>query len=205
MKRLTCILGVAICLSSLFIQSTAYSQLQKPYSTTAYLDSLRLANKERVIIKFNGTIDPTLVGKYGGKLIRKLTIINALVAEIPIQSVMLLKQEKAVKEVVPDMVIRAEGEYERPMFVKPRITPIPYADDSVYLETAVNSAISGTVATYEYTGPVTVRWNNLEAGLNSKAAWYRYNLNGAGIKIAFLDTGINLHNGKSRYKLFGRI
>ncbi|KKU43129.1 MAG: Serine protease, subtilase family [Parcubacteria group bacterium GW2011_GWA2_46_7] len=42
-----------------------------------------------------------------------------------------------------------------------------------------------------YTGTVEVRWNNLEAGLNSHAAWDRYNLDGTGIKIAFLDTGIN--------------
>ena len=38
-----------------------------------------------------------------------------------------------------------------------------------------------------YTGTVEVRWNNLEAGLNSHAAWDRYNLDGTGIKIAFLN------------------
>ena len=42
-----------------------------------------------------------------------------------------------------------------------------------------------------YGGPVEVRWNNLEAGLNSQAAWDNYDLDGTGIKIAFLDTGVN--------------
>ena len=42
-----------------------------------------------------------------------------------------------------------------------------------------------------YDGPVEVRWNNLEAGLNAQAAWDNHNLDGTGIKIAFLDTGIN--------------
>jgi len=42
-----------------------------------------------------------------------------------------------------------------------------------------------------YGGTVTIRWNNLEAGLNSKATWDRYALDGTGIKIAILDTGVN--------------
>ena len=42
-----------------------------------------------------------------------------------------------------------------------------------------------------YSGSVTVQWNNLEAGLNSQAAWDNHNLDGTGIKIAIIDTGIN--------------
>ncbi|MDD5680250.1 MAG: S8 family serine peptidase [Candidatus Omnitrophica bacterium] len=53
-------------------------------------------------------------------------------------------------------------------------------------EIAVNEGIN-----LMYSGPATVRWNNLEAGLNSKAAWDRYDLDGTGIKIAIIDTGIN--------------
>jgi len=157
----------------LMLQLLTFADSEKS-STLSYLENLHNQGKERVIVRFEDQIDTNLVKKYQGKVIRKLKIIDAVVCEIDQDKIELLRQEKGIRDVVPDAVIKIPepkrmqeepvGEWEEPAdFI------IPTA----------------------YDGNATVRWNNLEAGLNSKAAWDNYNLDGNAVKIAILDTGIN--------------
>lgn len=50
---------------------------------------------------------------------------------------------------------------------------------------------SKLITPLSYEGPVELLWNVLEVGLNAQAAWNNYGLDGTGIKIAFIDTGVN--------------
>jgi len=168
-KKLLLTLAILLCVSFLPIALFAAG---KKSSTKTYLENLHNQGKERVIVRFEDQIDPNLVTKYHGKLIRKLKIINAVVCEIDQDKIELLSQEIGIKDVVPDMVIRV------PEPERLREEPVrEWEEADLIMPTA-------------YDGNVTVRWNNLEAGMNSQAAWDNYNLDGTGIKIAFLDTGI---------------
>jgi len=279
---------VVLCL---FASSSAFADSQQS-STEAYLQELQSQGKERVIVIFkdDAIVDPSLVEKYNGTLIRVFTTSKALVCEIPQENIELLKQEETIKEVVLDILInlpeggkerdpeelalfnrfkeeyfqkireeyhtaieQARREYLtslRELLTKRRQALILYTNllnqyqrsgrtnSSAYrtlfkkytellkqyyaelrrlldeyhskLNTAKNiyAQVAGEwrekvneMVALSYSGPVTVRWNNLEAGLNSKAAWDNYNLDGTGIKIAFVDVGINytLENLDSNY------
>lgn len=155
--------GFSILLIIAFLPVPTWAKRQ---STIAYLQELHNQGKERVIVRFNKTIDPNVITRHGGKIIHHLKIINSIVCEIDRNKIELLKQHPAVKSVVTDAVIN-----------------IPEPKESPIREYGLGEL--------SYQGPVTIRWNNLEAGLNSQAAWDRYNLDGTGIKIAFLDTGVN--------------
>ena len=143
----------------------AFSAAQKSSALT-YFDQLHKQGKERVVVLFENKADLALLKKYDAELIHNLKSINALVCVIEHENIEMLKQEDGVKDVVPDMVVRI---------------PTPPQPE---MET-------GEIGALSYDGSVTVRWNNLEAGLNTKAAWDRYGLDGTGIKIAFIDTGVN--------------
>lgn len=251
--------------------------------TENYIDGLHNQGKERVIVSFkdDAEVDASLVDKYGGKLIRRFNTIKALVCEIPMENMELLKAELSVKSVAPDIIMKTQpvtemrdpeeisdflqlkGEYFRKIS-EGRMTQLEearkeyiasfknYLSERKRLLTlsseAVNSLRKAETAaerdiccaqvaqcevmlegcnlaykealeayrnkaemakncyaaassnwevvineemTLLYSGPATVRWNNLEKGINSKAAWNNYNLDGAGVKIAILDTGIN--------------
>jgi hypothetical protein len=155
--------GFSILLIIAFLPVPTWAKRQ---STIAYLQELHNQGKERVIVRFNKTIDPNVITRHGGKTIRHLKIINSIVCEIDRNKIEMLKQHPAVKSVVTDAVISIP---------EPKESPIRDYE----------------LGALSYQGPVTIRWNNLEAGLNSKATWDRYNLDGTGIKMAFLDTGIN--------------
>jgi hypothetical protein len=155
--------GFSILLIIAFLPVPIWAKRQ---STIAYLQELHNQGKERVIVRFNKTIDPNVITRHGGKTIRHLKIINSIVCEIDRNKIELLKQHPAVKSVVTDAVISIP---------EPKESPIRDYELGALL----------------YQGPVTINWNNLEAGVNSKAAWDRYNLDGSGIKIAFLDSGVN--------------
>ncbi len=160
---------LTILLSALSVPLLAFGAGRKS-STETYLEQLHNQGKERVIVLFENEADPDLIAAYNVKLIRKLKILNALVCEINQSDIELLKQEPNIKNVVPDMVIKVP---------RPKKPPKKW-------EEKVNEEMD-----LLFSGPATVRWNNLEAGLNSKAAWDRYNLDGTGITIAFIDTGVN--------------
>jgi minor extracellular protease Epr len=140
-------------------------------ATEAYLDRLHSQGKERVIVRFkdDAQVDAALVEKHGGKLIRKFSTIKSLVCEMPQVSLDSLRNEASVLRAYPDAIVRAEMGWREPADTEPG---------------------KGNT-TDAYTGPVTNRWNNLAAGVNSIAAWDRYNLDGTGVKIAFIDTGVN--------------
>jgi len=94
---------------------------------------------------------------------------------------LLSKYQELLKRYYQDLM-RAFQEYRQKLIVAREA----YGQASSIWEEKVNEMVA-----LSYRGPVTVRWNNLEAGLNSKAAWDRYGLDGTGIRIAFLDTGVN--------------
>lgn len=131
-----------------------------------YLNRIHSDGKERVVVEFEGKVDESALAGYNTKVIRKLNTLNALVCEIDRNYIESLKHQEDIINVVTDMVIKIPGPINR-------------------------KKIQESLSSLSYTGPVEVRWNNLEEGLNSKAAWDRYRLSGEGIKIAFIDTGVN--------------
>jgi len=142
----------------------AFSYPLSASTTERYLQSLHQQGKERVIVQFTDRADPDIITAYGGKIIRELKITNSVVCLISKTDIELLKQNTNIADVIPDAIIV--------------VAPFP----KIPLE---------EIGTLGYEGDVTVRWNNLSAGLNSQAAWYRYDVDGTGVKIAILDTGIN--------------
>lgn len=271
---------ISVVFLCLVASSSAFAENQQS-STEAYLQELHSQGKERVIVIFKdeAIVDPSLVEKYNGIVIREFTTSKALVCEIPQENIELLKQEETIKEVAFDILInlpeggkerdpeeltlfnRLKGEYfqkireeyraaierarqeyltslrellsnRQALMLYSRLlyqyqrsgrtnSPAYRAllakhnellrqhytefrrlldeyhsklnaakDIHVQAASGWRESVDEMVA-LSYTGTVTVRWNNLEAGLNSKAAWDNYNLDGTGVKIAFLDSGIN--------------
>jgi len=125
--------------------------------------------RERVIVVFETEINRSVLDIYGATFIRELKSINAIVCEIDPAYVEPLKGLVGIKDVVADAVVSL-GPPEPHSHI--RITP-------------------RDLQSLAYTGPVTVRWNNLETGMNTKAAWDRYGLDGSGVKIAFIDSAVN--------------
>jgi len=186
MKRLTCTICSTIVLFMALPASSTQAQTQRPSSTTAYLDRLHAEGKERVIVKFERSPNAALVEKHAGRVIREIKFLHAVIAEIPMTNMQSLQNERGVLAVVPDVVIGIDHEYAVPFDE----LPAGRQSDSG-TQTDPTGPAGGTRAPFDYPGPVTVRWNNLEPGLNSKAAWDGYSLDGTGVKIAFLDTGVN--------------
>src|SRR4030042_1373604 len=100
-RRAQACLIVFLCL---FLLSVIFTESEAS-STQTYLDELHSQGKERVIVIFHDEVDPALVTKYSGTLIRTFTTIKALVCEMPQDNIESLKQEEGVKDVVPDMVM----------------------------------------------------------------------------------------------------
>ncbi|MBU4487924.1 MAG: S8 family serine peptidase, partial [Candidatus Omnitrophica bacterium] len=265
-------------LSLLIFSSFAFAEDQ-PLSYEQYLNDLHAQGKERVIVKFKGALDPALIEQYDGTIIHTLSIINAIVCEIPQTNVEFLQSEGAVENVSIDGIIKADtnvlelnrieyanilrvkkeylakirmervasikkstqeyleairnclakrkeimnlykqylkklkkaNKMERPIYLQQlaeckvmlkecntlRKQALEHYKESINLakETYKLSAASwfiraSEIIASESTG-ATPEWENLEAGLNAQAVWDRYGLDGTGIKIAFLDTGIN--------------
>jgi hypothetical protein len=126
----------------------------------AQLMRLEAEGKRRVIVKFADAIDLGFVQKHC-QLKRVLRIIDAAVCEISETEIDLLSGVPEVESVQSDDVLQIAPTTRNPV-----------------------------QATLSYDGPVEIRWNNLEAGSNAKAAWDRYGLDGTGVKVAIIDTGI---------------
>jgi len=129
-------------------------------TTQEYFQRLGAEGKQRVIVKFTDEIDLEVVQKYC-PVERTLGIIRAAVCEIDQTNTELLRGEPGVEGVVPDVLLQ--------------IPPTPRVPEPV---------------SRSYGGPVEARWNHLAAGMDSKAAWDNYSLDGSGIRIAIIDTGI---------------
>ncbi len=175
-----------VCVFLIYCLSTSNFSFAagKKSSALPYLEALHNQGKDRVIVRFESRIDPDLITKYEGKVIRKLKIINAVVCEINQSSIESLKQEENVKDVVSDVVISTPT---------PPKVPVDSIDE--WKEKTDKIMPQG------YDGNVPIYWNNLEAGVNSKAAWNNFDSNGNGIKIAIIDTGVryNLPDFENNY------
>lgn len=132
----------------------------------AYVGELRSRGWERVCVEFEGEIDLSVLRGCGAEIVREMQNINAVICHIDTRQIEPLRQLPGIKAVEPDVV----------MYLPPAPAPAQSGRDL-------------TVA--GFTGSADVRWNNLEAGLNAKAGWDRYGLDGSGVAIAIIDTGIN--------------
>ncbi len=158
----------------LFILSSAFAAGKKT-TPRLYLEKLHRNGRERVIVIFRNTINERILTRYYNvKPIRKLKTINALVCEIDKADIEPLKRLPIIKNLVPDMLIT-----------------LPESQETSANQIREQQADGGEILPLSYDGPVTVRWNNLQAGLNSQAAWNNYDLDGTGTKIAIIDTGID--------------
>ena len=152
----------------LLVQSISFSEVQKSYT-----------QKVKVIVTFDGDIQPHIVEKYG-QVLNTLKIINGVVAVIDRADISLLQKEKAIKDVVIDSRIDSI----RPEKRQPR----------EYLTTHLQVSDANAVI---------VGWNLQEPGIaaantppdgNSPdyyGAWSTYSVDGTGVVIAILDTGVN--------------
>jgi len=165
--------------------SSTQAQTQRPPSTTAYLDRLHAEGKERVIVKFERSPNAALVEKHAGRVIREIKLLHAMIAEIPMTNMRSLENERGVLAVFPDVIISVGPEYAAPFD-----EPSAGRETAIGTQTHPTRAAGGTRAPSETTGAIP-QWENLEAGSNSKAVWDRYGVDGTGIKVAFIDTGIN--------------
>jgi subtilisin family serine protease len=145
---------------SFTVTGSAVADGRELSSAEAHLMRLQAEGIRRVIVKFTDAIDLGFLQKHC-QLERTLRIIDAAVCEIPETEIDLLSGGPEVESVQPDDVLQIAPTTRNPVQV-----------------------------TLSYDGPVGIRWNNLEAGSNAKAAWDRYGLDGTGVKVAIIDTGI---------------
>lgn len=136
-------------------------------------------DKAKVIVTFEGDIQPSTVEKYG-QVLKTLKIINGLVAVIDRDDIGILQSEDGIKNVAIDTKIS--------------IIPPPARQSIEYPLKAL-----GTFDTNE----VLVGWNLQEPGIavsdtppppdppTSTGAWSTYSVDGSGVIIAILDTGVN--------------
>jgi len=145
---------------SFTVMGSAVADGREFSSAEAHLMRLQAEGIRRVIVKFTDAIDLGFLQKHC-QLEQTLRIIDAAVCEIPETEIDLLSRAPEVESVQSDAVLQIAPTTRNPVQV-----------------------------THSYDGPVGIRWNNLEAGLNAKAAWDRYGLDGTGVKVAIIDTGI---------------
>lgn len=136
-------------------------------------------DKAKVIVTFDGDIRPDIVQKYG-QVLHKLKIINGLVAVVNRDRIDSLKNEEGIKDVVED---------ERISWLPPK-------------REKVKEYVSAPVGIAE-ANEIIVGWNLQEAGIaaantpphtnepNYVGAWSTYSVDGSGVIIAILDTGVN--------------
>ena len=135
-------------------------------------------DKAKVIVTFQGDIQPSTVEKYG-QVLKTLKIINGLVAVINRDDISILQSEEGIKNVAIDSKISV---------IPPMREPIP-VPATAFETLDANEAIVG--------------WNLQEPGIaasdtppppnepNSSGAWSTYSVDGSGVIIAILDTGVN--------------
>jgi hypothetical protein len=145
---------------SFTVTGSAMADGRELSSAAARLMRLQAEGRQRVIVEFAGAINLGFVQKHC-RLKRTLRIINAAVCEIPETGIDLLSRAPEVESVRSDALLQIAPTTRHPVQVS-----------------------------RSYAGPAAIRWNNLEAGLNAKAAWDRYELDGTGVKVAIIDTGI---------------
>jgi hypothetical protein len=136
-----------------------------------YLAELRSQGRERVCVEFEGRIDLSVLSSYGVEVLREMKSASAVICHIDGWQIDRLRQLPGIKAVEPDVAMY--------------VPPVPE------YSAAVRTESRGELTALAYTGVAQVRWNNAEVGLNSKAAWDNYGLDGSGVSIALIDTGVN--------------
>lgn len=136
-------------------------------------------HKAKVIVTFENDIQPSTVEKYG-QVLKTLKIINGLVAVIDRDDMGILQSQDGIKDVAIDTRIS--------------ISPPPREESLEHL-VKVFEALDAN--------EVIVGWNLQEAGIaasdtppppdppTSYGAWNTYSVDGSGVIIAILDTGVN--------------
>jgi|GEM_PF-5423288 len=137
-------------------------------SVRSRIDRLRAAGRERVIILYEGDCAPDVSAQSDVRLIRKLRAMGGEVCEVPRNRIEQIRRRPGVRDVVID----------EPVELLPPGRP------------AAATLFDGG-SPLSYTGAIPLRWNHLQKGINAKAAWDRYGLDGTGLKIAFIDSGVN--------------
>jgi len=128
------------------------------------------SEREKVIILFKEIPEPEVIIKQGGTVKIKFNIIPAIAAEVPKEAILALEKEPSVKLIEPDYIISA--------FPIEREPKVPRSYESASENSPVDPAVAA-------------RWNLKSEGINAEAAWSNYSVNGNGIKIAILDTGVD--------------
>lgn len=136
-------------------------------------------NKAKVIVTFDGEIQPNIVEKYG-RVLKTLKIINGVVAVVDRDDIEVLQDESGIKDVAIDVEVS--------VVPPPRSQPIEYQVQAIETLEA---------------NDIIVGWNLQEAGIaasdtppppnepNNIGAWNTYSVDGSGVIIAILDTGVN--------------
>ena len=163
------LLLVVICL--------AYAPFVLHQARAANTPSDRLpTGKVKVIVTFDGKVRPERVAKYG-QVLSSLPIINGLVAVINKGDLARLENEEGVKRVSPDARVEA--------------LPITRTKVEAKLSDNLPAAPRSGPITPNDQGPIIVGWNLGAEGMAAEHAWTNYALNGSGVIIAILDTGVN--------------
>ncbi|RKY07350.1 MAG: hypothetical protein DRP56_05830 [Planctomycetota bacterium] len=144
---------------------------KKPSTIQAQFNQLKAEGKQRVIVKFKDEIDPSVVNKYG-RYKKSLKIINSAIAEVDIDKIEQLKAEEVVEDVIPDVMIK-----------------LPEVNRSSGIAEAGGSQMQ--IQTESGDPNILVGWNLKSQGISAETAWNNYSLDGSGVTIAILDTGVN--------------
>lgn len=125
-------------------------------------------NTKLYIVSLEEKTNRNIVEKYG-KIDYEFKIINAVTAFLTSEQARALRQEAGVKSVEEDQEIQ--------------IGPVTQTENTL---TTMNSGMqimaeSGT----------ETQWNLTEQGINAENAWNEYNVDGSGVKIAIIDSGVN--------------
>ena len=125
----------------------------------------------RYIVLFFDDADKSIAAEYG-EVTHEFTIINAVVMNLTKKQAQALRsQEPNVKSVEKDQVISVGSTQEAQPLMK---------------------TMDGETQTMDYI-PGS-QWNLGETGINAEAAWENFNVDGTGVTIAIIDSGVDYNN-----------
>jgi len=125
-------------------------------------------NFKHYIVSFLPNADKSIVAKYG-TIERELPTINIVLANLTEEQAQALSQEPGVKSVEEDQIIQ--------------IGPATSTSNTGI------KALNNQMQTMEYI--LGSQWNLDENGIKAEQAWQNFNVNGQGVKIAIIDSGVD--------------
>ncbi len=125
----------------------------------------------------NGT-DASIIEKYGEirYQYKTMPVVSAILTSKAAER---LKQEPGIESIEEVPVHQATEEEQMQWQTQPKGTT---------LQTMTATATSDAIQALE---SITIPWNFTEQGANIQAAWQNFDVNGEGIKIALIDSGVN--------------